>query len=88
MCEHLTSMPIDPMPPGGCGPCLAAGDRWVHLRYCTECHGTFCCDDSPNQHSRRHYHEVGHPVMRSKEPGEDWAWCYADHEAREPVVGA
>ena len=25
-----------------------------------------------------HFHETGHPVMRSFEPGEAWRWCYVD----------
>jgi len=24
---------------------------------------------------------TGHPLMRSLEPGEDWAWCYVDEVA-------
>lgn len=75
-CEHLIAMPIDPMPPGGCDECIKTGDRWVHLRFCVECKHTLCCDDSPNQHARKHYEADGHPVIRSKEPGEKWAWCF------------
>ena len=26
----------------------------------------------------RHADEVGHPIARSVEPGEDWLWCYVD----------
>ena len=25
-----------------------------------------------------HFHDTGHPVMRSFEPGEAWRWCYVD----------
>jgi hypothetical protein len=32
------------------------------------------------RHARHHAHEVGHPIVRSAEPGEDWRWCYF-HEA-------
>jgi CPA1 family monovalent cation:H+ antiporter len=26
----------------------------------------------------RHFHETGHPIIRSMEPGEAWRWCYVD----------
>jgi hypothetical protein len=25
-----------------------------------------------------HAYHLGHPVVRSFEPGEDWRWCYFD----------
>jgi hypothetical protein len=78
-CEHLLNVPVDPMPPGGCEDCLATGGTWVHLRFCVTCRRTLCCDDSPNQHARKHAAKHGHPVIRSKEPGENWAWCF-EHE--------
>ena len=37
-----------------------------------------CCDSSSGQHAEAHFHETGHPVMRSIEPGEAWRWCYVD----------
>jgi hypothetical protein len=40
-----------------------------------------CCDDSPNRHATRHFHDTRHPVIKSFEPGEDWAWCYVDELA-------
>lgn len=80
ICEDLKDIPLDPMPPGGCTECLEMGDTWVHLRFCVACHETRCCDDSKNQHARKHFHSTGHGVIRSKEPGEAWAWCY-QHEA-------
>jgi hypothetical protein len=30
------------------------------------------------RHARAHAHSVGHPIVRSLEPGEAWRWCYAD----------
>ena len=75
-CEDLIEIPLETMPPGGCIECLAAGDTWVHLRYCVACKETRCCEDSKNQHARKHASGSGHPVIRSKEPGEAWAWCY------------
>ena len=77
-CAHLVDIPLDPMPEGGCEQCLAVGDTWVHLRYCVGCGLTSCCDDSKNQHARKHWSATGHGVIRSKEPGEFWAWCYVD----------
>ena len=66
------------MPEGGCEDCLAIGDTWVHLRFCVTCGGTRCCDNSKNQHATKHWESSGHEVIRSKEPGEHWAYCYAD----------
>jgi hypothetical protein len=63
----------------GCTECLQQGGEWVHLRLCLACGHVGCCDDSPNRHATRHFHATRHPVIKSFEPGEDWAWCY-DHE--------
>jgi hypothetical protein len=38
-----------------------------------------CCDNSIGKHATAHFHEQGHPVVRSYEPGEDWFWCYSDN---------
>lgn len=80
LCPELAEVTSEPMPPGGCIECLAIGDTWVHLRYCVECGRTHCCDDSKNRHARGHWESSGHPVVRSKEPNEHWAWCYP-HQA-------
>jgi len=37
-----------------------------------------CCDDSKNTHARKHAAGIGHPIVRSFEPGEEWRWCYPD----------
>jgi hypothetical protein len=37
-----------------------------------------CCDSSKLKHARRHHQETGHPLIRSIEPAEFWAWCYFD----------
>jgi hypothetical protein len=76
LCDELQNVTVEPMPPGGCTDCLAIGGTWVHLRYCVTCGETRCCDDSPNRHARKHSVAAGHPVVRSKEPGEFWAWCF------------
>ncbi len=63
----------------GCTGCLAEGRRdWVHLRLCLNCGYVGCCDSSPAAHATRHYRGTQHPVVRSREPGEDWRWCYPD----------
>lgn len=77
-CDHLLAVRGGPIPDVGCAECIAAGDTWIHLRYCTECEQVRCCDDSPNQHAAQHAQESGHNVIRSAEPGEMWAYCYTD----------
>lgn len=77
-CEHLATVVDGPKPEGGCQPCLELGDTWVHLRFCVTCGQVGCCDDSKNRHARRHAEATGHPVIRTKEPGENWAWCIPD----------
>ena len=63
----------------GCEECLRTGDSWVHLRQCLVCGRVLCCTESKNKHSLRHFHETGHALIRSFEPDEEWAWCWA-HE--------
>lgn len=93
-CDHLEQAAhrdhgIAPGTPG-CKECLERGDDWVHLRLCLTCGHVGCCDDSPNQHASLHYHQTLHPVIRSFEPGERWAYCYADdtllEELRAPPI--
>lgn len=79
-CEDLESHPAvrtaeDP----SCRACLDAGVQWVALRQCLDCGNVGCCDSSPLQHATEHFHEDGHPVIQSAEPGEDWRWCYVHH---------
>jgi len=81
-CEHLTSIAvIEPNNTEGCEDCLRIGGRWLHLRLCMSCGHVGCCDSSPNRHATAHFHQAGHPVVQSFEPGERWAWCYQDEEA-------
>lgn len=61
-----------------CPECVALGDQWVHLRICMICGHVGCCDNSKNKHATGHFKSSGHPVIKSIEPGEDWAWCYPD----------
>jgi CPA2 family monovalent cation:H+ antiporter-2 len=62
----------------GCSECIALGDRWVHLRICMTCGHVACCDSSKNKHATSHNRTTGHPIIRSFQPGEEWAWCYRD----------
>jgi uncharacterized UBP type Zn finger protein len=78
-CPHVAEIrPVVPHPPNGCEECLQTGSPWVHLRLCLTCGHVGCCDDSPNKHARAHAHLIGHPIIQSYEPGEDWRWCYVD----------
>ncbi|MFV0462233.1 MAG: Na+/H+ antiporter [Nostocoides sp.] len=80
-CVHLRDEPLvhTPATPEGCQECLAQGrDDWVALRMCTHCGHVGCCDSSTGRHATAHFTAVGHPVMRSLEPGELWRWCYLD----------
>ena len=78
-CTHLDTVDADAKPSAeGCEDCLRTGGRWLHLRMCRECGHVGCCDSSPNKHATAHFHAVGHPLVSSYEPGEDWWWCYAD----------
>lgn len=81
-CEHLelAGEPPEARTPEGCEECLKIGDSWVHLRLCMRCGKVGCCDSSPNKHATRHYHETGHPVIRSFEADEAWLWCFIDEE--------
>jgi hypothetical protein len=63
-----------------CDECVKTGSQWVHLRTCQTCGITLCCDSSPSQHATHHARISKHPVVISSEPGERWAWCYADQQ--------
>jgi uncharacterized UBP type Zn finger protein len=77
-CSHLDqAREVEPSSQS-CDECLLSGDKWVHLRICLTCGHVGCCDNSKNKHATRHYHETGHPLIQSFQPGEDWTWCYID----------
>jgi len=79
-CDHLVEIrEVTPDSTEGCTDCLREGSRWVHLRECLVCGHIGCCDNSPRKHATAHWHGTNHPVMRSAEPGETWAWCYPDN---------
>jgi Zn-finger in ubiquitin-hydrolases and other protein len=78
-CLHLAEIhAVTPSVSGACEDCLREGTHWVHLRLCLECGHMGCCDSSPRKHATAHHHATTHPIVRSEEPGEDWAWCYPD----------
>lgn len=77
-CVHVAEIREVTPSGAGCEECLRTGGRWVHLRICRICGHVGCCDNSPGKHATGHFHETGHPVMQSFEPGEDWMWCYVD----------
>lgn len=83
VCTHLDQVLVTDVPEAieGCVECLQTGGRWVHLRMCHECGEIRCCDNSPGRHATAHFHEAGHPIMRSVEPGEEWSWCFIDEVA-------
>ena len=79
-CTHLDEIHADITPSSteGCSECLRTGGRWVHLRMCMTCGEVGCCDSSPNQHASKHAAATTHPIISSREPGEDWLYCYPD----------
>lgn len=77
-CTHIGQIKAAGPRAAGCEECLRIGQRWVHLRLCLTCGHVGCCDSSIGKHATRHFHDTAHPVMRSLEPGESWAWCYVD----------
>ena len=87
-CTHLDSVrDVQPSTLDGCEDCLREGTRWVHLRECLQCGHVGCCDSSPRRHATAHWHTSTHPLVRSFEPGEDWAWCYSDTLMLVPAGG-
>ena len=82
-CAHLDQVKVRGVPDriAGCEECLKIGAGWLHLRQCLICGKVSCCDSSPNRHATAHFHESGHPMIRSLEPDEDWSWCYVDETA-------
>ena len=77
-CTHLDQIHNVKPHTRGCEECLKMGDSWVHLRLCMECGHVGCCDNSPGKHATKHFKAVGHPIIRSYEPREDWYYCYLD----------
>jgi uncharacterized UBP type Zn finger protein len=77
-CTHLDEIKVTHTRTRVCDECVKLGDTWVHLRLCLECGQVGCCDSSKNRHATAHFQRMGHPLVRSIEPGERWVWCYVD----------
>ena len=84
-CAHRSLIKTVKRDGRGCAECIAVGAEWVHLRMCLSCGAVRCCDSSPNQHASTHARKMGHPIVRSMEPGEDWMWCYIDEIYIQPA---
>jgi hypothetical protein len=82
-CTHLDQIELTELAESiaCCEERLKTRSRWVHLSMCMTCGRISYCDWSPNKNATAHFREVGHPIMRSAEPGEDWSSCYVDQVA-------
>jgi uncharacterized UBP type Zn finger protein len=78
VCTHLELIRNPQPKTKGCEECLKMGDTWVHLRLCESCGHVGCCDSSKNKHATKHFRAIGHPIVKSLEPGESWMYCYLD----------
>ena len=78
VCMHLDKIKNPNPNTKGCEECLKMGDTWVHLRLCESCGHVGCCDSSKNKHATKHFRAIGHPIVKSLEPGENWLYCYLD----------
>jgi len=87
-CPHLNEVRITRPTKHVCEDCVQTGDTWVHLRMCLSCGHVGCCDSSKNKHATKHFHRLGHPLIRSIEPGEGWVWCYIDQIAAGELAAA
>ena len=58
----------------GCEDCPKIGSPWLHLRLSRTCGHVGCCDDSPNRHGTKHYHQTGHPIIEGYDPPEGLGW--------------
>ncbi|AQP48026.1 Na+/H+ antiporter [Tessaracoccus aquimaris] len=76
-CPDLLDYPaVETAKDAFCQRCRDEGTHTVALRQCLVCGNVACCDSSPGQHATAHFHDTGHAVMESAEPGENWRWCY------------
>ncbi len=82
-CEHLDHAAERPDPEPRSRTCLDCEREnltSVYLRLCLTCGDVGCCDSGVGKHATAHFHQTGHPVMRSFEPGEAWSWCFVDNK--------
>ena len=67
-CRHAAAI-LDVTPSAlGCEECLKTGSEWLHLRLCRTCGHVGCCDDSPNRHATKHFHQTRHPIIEGYDP--------------------
>lgn len=79
-CSHL-AMAQQVVPSGaGCYECEQQHTKWNALRICLICGHVGCSDDSPEQHSLKHYQQTGHPIIYdyADPSGSNIGWCYID----------
>ena len=63
---------------------MKIGDRWLHLRVCLTLRARSAAATTRRTSTpAAHAAEVGHPIVRSAEPGETWCWCFVDEVAFE-----
>lgn len=84
-CGHAGDLPAEVSAAAACEDCVREDTSWVHLRRCLSCQHVGCCDSSPRRHASAHWRASTHPVVGSAEPGEHWAWCYADEQLLVPA---
>lgn len=60
----------------GCEKCEKIGPDWVHLRICLSCGHVCCFDSSIDKHGTKHFRNMGHPIIKTYGPRENWKWCY------------
>ena len=83
-CVHTDQIRFAEKTADVCPDCIEGGTTWVHLRLCLVCGRPGCCNSSPMQHSTRHYEATGHPLVKTLESWEDWAWCFEDEVFLKP----
>ncbi|MBK3630249.1 UBP-type zinc finger domain-containing protein [Streptomyces sp. MBT49] len=84
-CVHIETAAPEATPQSVvCRQCVVLGHDWVALRVCLTCGYVGCCDSSRHGHATAHFESSGHPLMRSAEHGDEWAWCYVDELYLQP----
>ena len=78
-CSHTNQVQDVDSSSSCCEDCLKIGSEWINLRICLTCGHVGCCDSSPNRHASLHYHDTGHAIIQSFNPGETWIYCYPDN---------
>ncbi|MGW7664175.1 UBP-type zinc finger domain-containing protein [Streptomyces sp. NPDC054756] len=85
-CSHADDLEPTPPPQSDvCLRCAARGRDERRLRICLACGHVGCSDSAPGAHATAHFESSGHPLVRSAEPGPQWAWCYVDEVYLQPA---